>query len=221
MTDPGHISYPAVILSGGRSSRMGESKAMLALGDARLVDHVAARIRPQVSKVFLNANDPAIALARADAFPDSFSGFQGPLAGIHAGLAHVRNALPGVSHAFMLPVDCPFFPEDIVARLAESLTGADDLALAASGGRMHPVLGLWPILLADRLAAWLADPPTLKVRAFLDDKPVHITEYPMIETAFGPLDPFFNVNTPADLDRARKIMDVGLKGQDEKPESWL
>ena len=71
---------------------------------------------------------------------------------------------------------------------------------------MHPVLGLWPVSLMDPLAAWLADPPTLKVRAFLDGRPVRITDYPMVETALGPLDPFFNVNIPADLDRARRLL---------------
>lgn len=208
MTGPDRPRYPAVLLSGGRSSRMGEPKALLAFGEARLIDHVAARIRPQVSHLVLNANDPAIALPGVQAFPDSFAGFHGPLAGIHAGLVHVRKALPEATHALMLPVDAPFFPKDIVARLAASLTGPDDIALAASGGRMHPILGLWPVSVAEPLAAWLADPPTLKVRAFLDGRPLRVTEYPFVDTPLGPLDPFFNINTPDDLDRARKILEV-------------
>lgn len=199
-------SFPGVILSGGRSSRMGEPKALLPFGRWRLIDHVAARIRPHVSQILLNANDPGISLPGATAFADDIAGFQGPLAGIHAALMRVRIMIPEATHAFMLPVDCPFFPEDIVGRLASTLTGADDVALAASDGRMHPVLGLWPVSLADELAAWLADPPTLKVRAFLDGKPLRVSEYPVVETALGPLDPFFNINRPDDLEHARQLL---------------
>lgn len=206
MIDRPARNFPAVILSGGRSSRMGEAKALLPFGQARLIDHVAARIRPHVAQILLNANDPAITLPGATAFADDIAGFQGPLAGIHAALMQVRGTIADATHVFMLPVDCPFFPEDIVMRLASTLTGPDDVALAASGGRMHPVLGLWPVSLAGDLTAWLADPPTLKVRAFLDGRPLRVTEYPMIDTPLGPLDPFFNINRPDDLEHARQLL---------------
>jgi molybdopterin-guanine dinucleotide biosynthesis protein A len=198
--------FPAVILAGGKSSRMGEPKALLPFGRERLIDHVAARIRPQVSAISLNANDPAISLTGAAVFSDRFRDFPGPLAGIHAALVHVAEQHPESSHAMMLPVDSAFFPHDIVATLAATLTGPGDIALASSDGRMHPVLGLWPVTLAPKLAAWLENPPTLKVRAFLEGLPVRVTEFAFIETPLGPLDPFFNINTSDDLDRARKIL---------------
>lgn len=199
-------AFPAVILSGGRSSRMGEAKALLPFGRGRLIDHVAARIRPHVSQILLNTNDPAITLPGVKTFADDIAGFHGPLAGIHAALSKVRNTIPDATHVFMLPVDCPFFPEDVVSRLASSLSGPDDVALAASDGRMHPVLGLWPVSLAEALTTWLADPPTLKVRAFLKGKPLHVTEYQALDTALGPLDPFFNINRPDDLEHARQLL---------------
>jgi molybdopterin-guanine dinucleotide biosynthesis protein A len=198
--------FPAVILSGGRSSRMGEPKALLPFGAARLIDHVAERIRPQVGQIALNTNDPAIALGGTVGFPDRFPGFHGPLAGIHAALAHVAETSPGATHAFLLPVDSPFFPKNVVAELAATLTGPDDVALGASLGRMHPVLGLWPVTVRDALAGWLQNPPTLKVRAFLDGRPVRVTEFSAVETTLGPLDPFSNINTPDDLDRARRLL---------------
>ncbi|MDB5552245.1 MAG: mobA [Rhizobium sp.] len=198
--------FPAVILSGGKSSRMGEPKALLGFGAGRLIDHVATRLRPQVTRIVLNANDPSITIPGVPSFPDRFADYPGPLAGIHAGLAYIRENEPGATHALMVPVDGPFFPTDLAETLAASLTGPAGIALTASGGRMHPVLGLWPVSLADRLADWLEAPPTLKVRAFLDGLPVHVTEFPFIETPLGPLDPFFNINTREDLARARTII---------------
>lgn len=200
--------YPAVILSGGRSSRIGVPKALLPFGPARLIDHIAARLAPQVGAIAVNTNDPAIVLPGASAFSDRFGGFHGPLAGIHAALRHVADNHPGAGHVFIVPTDSPFFPKDVVSRLAATLAGPEDIALAASLGRMHPVLGLWPVALAAKLAAWLENPPTLKVRAFLDGLPVRVTEFPVIETPLGPLDPFFNINTHDDLDLARKILEV-------------
>lgn len=207
MTNPAPSTLlPAVILSGGRSSRMGEPKALVPFGRARLIDHVAERIRPQVGRIALNSNDPAITLAGAIRFPDRFRGFHGPLAGIHASLAHIAETEPGATHAFLLPVDSTFFPRNIVAALAGTLTGPDDIALASSLGRLHPVLGLWPVTAVEKLTTWLENPPTLKVRAFLDGWPVRVTEFDVIETPLGPVDPFSNVNTPDDLDRARKML---------------
>ena len=119
MTDPAVTPrFPAVILSGGKSSRMGEPKALLPFGPARLIDHVAARIRPQAGPIALNTNDPAITLPGSPGFPDRFTGFHGPLAGIHAALAHVVETHPDATHALVVPTDSPFFPKDLVAVLA-------------------------------------------------------------------------------------------------------
>jgi molybdopterin-guanine dinucleotide biosynthesis protein A len=202
------LNFPGVILSGGKSSRMGEPKALLPFAGGRLIDHVAARLAPQVSAVYLNSNNPAITLAGAPAFADRFADFPGPLAGIHASLAHIRDTGDSATHVAVVPVDAPFFPLDLIARLEAMLTGPDNVALTMSYGRMHPVMGLWPLSLTERLQAWLENPPTLKVRAFLDGLPVNTVEFPPIATALGDLDPFFNVNTKDDLEKAREIFDA-------------
>jgi molybdopterin-guanine dinucleotide biosynthesis protein A len=191
--------FPGAILSGGKSSRMGASKALLPFGAARLVDHVAARFAPQVSSVLLNANDEAITLENTPRFPDRFEGFAGPLAGLHAALAETRERYSTATHVAIITVDTPFFPLDMYDRLARALTGPDDFALAASDDRLHPVSGLWPIAVLQDLARWLAKPPTLKVRAFLDNRSVKRVDFAPVRTAHGDIDPFFNINTPDDL----------------------
>jgi molybdopterin-guanine dinucleotide biosynthesis protein A len=200
--------FPGVILSGGKSSRMGEPKALLSFGARRLVDHVAARLAPQVSQLHLNSNDPAIALPGIPSFPDRFADFPGPLAGIHASLACIAGTAGSATHVAIVPVDAPFFPPDLVARLTAALSGPDDIALTMSYGQLHPVMGLWPLSVAARLEKWLQNPPTLKVRAFLDGLSVRTVEFPPFATPLGELDPFFNVNTRDDLEKARKILDA-------------
>ncbi|MDB5523199.1 MAG: mobA [Rhizobium sp.] len=203
--------FPGVILSGGRSSRMGEPKALLPFGSGRLIDHAAARLAPQVSRIYLNSNDPDIALPQITSFADRFADFPGPLAGIHASLTFISEH-PGnqTTHVVIVPVDAPFFPLDLVACLGAALIGPDDIALTTSGGQMHPVMGLWPLSVTTRLSKWLENPPTLKVRTFLADLPVRTVAFAPIATPLGEIDPFFNVNTKLDLERAREILDAGF-----------
>jgi molybdopterin-guanine dinucleotide biosynthesis protein A len=201
-------SFPGVILSGGKSSRMGEPKALLPFGSARLIDHIAARLKPQVTALAINSNTAEIMIAGAPSFADCFDNFPGPLAGIHASLAFAQVNWPDASHIAVVPIDAPFFPADLVSQLETVLTGPDDIALGISGGQMHPVTGLWPVSVLDRLASWLENPPTLKVRAFLDGLPVRTVAFPNLETPLGPLDPFFNINTPEDLARAREMLEA-------------
>jgi molybdopterin-guanine dinucleotide biosynthesis protein A len=200
--------FPGVILSGGRSSRMGEPKALLPFGRGRLIDHVASRLAPQVTRLAINTNDPAISLPGIPAFADLFTGFHGPLAGIHASLAHIAATDSTTTHIAIVPVDAPFFPTDLIARLAASLTGPDDVALTMSSDRWHPVMGLWPLSATRPLQQWLENPPTLKVRAFLEGLPVKTVAFPPIATSQGEVDPFFNVNAKSDLEWAQEIFDA-------------
>jgi molybdenum cofactor guanylyltransferase len=200
--------FPGVILSGGKSLRMGEPKALLPFGPARLIDHVAARLAPQVTRLHLNSNNPTIALPGIASFTDRFADFPGPLAGIHASLAHIASTGEATTHVATVPVDAPFFPRDLVARLAAVLTSPDDIALTMSFGQMHPVMGLWPLSATERMQKWLENPPTLKVRAFLDGLSVRVVEFPPVATPLGELDPFFNVNTKDDLEKAREILEA-------------
>jgi molybdopterin-guanine dinucleotide biosynthesis protein A len=201
------IEFPGTILAGGRSSRMGAPKALLPFGSAgRLIDHVAARLSPQVDGLLLNANSPDISLAGVARFADRFADFPGPLGGIHASLCHVAETMPEKTHVFLLPVDMPFFPQDLAQQLRSFLAGPEELVLTRSDGRLHPVTGLWPVSLAARLGRWLEAPPTLKVRAFLDGLPVRAVDFAPRPTATGPIDPFFNVNTPEDYRLALSLI---------------
>jgi molybdopterin-guanine dinucleotide biosynthesis protein A len=129
--------FPGVVLSGGKSARMGEPKALLPFGSARLIDHVAARLAPQVARLYLNSNNPDIALPNVPVFADRFADFPGPLAGIHASLTYLAATAKPATHVAIVPVDAPFFPRDLVGRLAASLTGPDDIALTMSYGQLH------------------------------------------------------------------------------------
>ncbi|MDE2200636.1 MAG: molybdenum cofactor guanylyltransferase MobA [Rhodospirillales bacterium] len=197
MTDAG--SVVGVVLAGGKGSRIGTDKALIDLGGQSLLGRVLARVAPQVMAVAVSANgDPRrFAGSGLPVLADTVSGQPGPLAGVLAGMAWART-LDRNTLLLSVPVDAPFLPWDLVARLASARARSGKaIACAASRGRRHPVVALWPVTLATRLEADLRA-GRCKVGEWADS--VGCVE---VDFAGGPPDPFLNINTPADLDAAR------------------
>ena len=162
-----HALPAAVVLAGGKSSRMGgDDKSLKLLGGRPLIAHVLDRLAPQASAVAISANgDPA----RFDRFglpvlADTVPGYLGPLAGLLAAMQWAQTL--GATHILSMPTDTPFFPENLAASLANASAAAP--ALAASVGRRHPAVGLWPVDLAGRLEDFLLSATTYRVSAFAD-----------------------------------------------------
>lgn len=194
---------PAVILAGGAGRRLGQvDKALVALGHRPLIAHVVARLAPQVGALAISANCDPDRFGRLGlpVLPDTVPGRPGPLAGLLAGLDWAAAAHPAARRLLTVPVDCPFLPVDLVARLAAK-AGAGEVALAASSGRRHPVVALWPLALAAKLRAGLADGSLRKVEAFAMGEPHVVVAWPG-----QPLDPFFNINTAEDLAAAEALL---------------
>ena len=89
-----------------------------------------------------------------------------------------------------------------MARLRQSRTRPDTIAIARSQSGLHPVFALWPVHLAGDLEAWLKRTDTLRVTDWLRENDVAECEFPLREDG---TDPFFNVNTPDDLAEAETI----------------
>ena len=199
------VKIAGLVLAGGLARRMGGGqKALLPLAGRPLLAHVLDRLAPQVDAIALNANAEPAAYAPFGhpVIADTLSGHLGPLAGVLAGL---RWAAPiGYTHIASVAGDTPFFPPDLTARLATGLTKATPIAMAATpdpqrGLSRHPTFGLWPVALADDLEAAL-NTGLRKVVAWTDPIGCATVEFPVT-----PFDPFFNVNTPADMAEAEKL----------------
>ncbi|WP_027489106.1 molybdenum cofactor guanylyltransferase MobA [Allorhizobium undicola] len=210
--------FPAVVLAGGLSRRMGANKAEVLLAGKPLLAHVLARLGPQAEEIAINSNDPcdSMGYARiADPLPDR----PGPLAGIAAAMTFAETR---ASHVLTVPVDSPFIPKDLGRRLGAALetlhaaaaTGHapaphQAIAIASSSNRLHPVIAFWPTSLRHELVSWLAEGKSRKVMDFLEGRSIVTVEFPPFETPSGSFDPFFNVNTPQDLAAAEAFLATG------------
>lgn len=197
---------PAVILAGGLSRRMGQSKADVLLAGKPMLDHILDRLIPQASPLAINCNGEPL---RSDlpCIADSMPDHPGPLAGIAAAMRFARNH-GQASHVLTVPVDAPFIPDDLLVCLLAAVTTQDTVALARSGGRTHPVIGLWPVHLEKQIHAWLMERNNRKLMLFVESLNVVEVDFKNIETAIGPLDPFFNVNTPEDRLQAEHYLEA-------------
>ena len=144
-----------LVLAGGLARRMGGGdKARITISGVTILERVLACLEPQCTNLVINANgDPArFADTKLPVVADSVPDFAGPLAGILAGLDWAALHLPECEWVASVPADCPFLPNDLVARLhaARAAAGAP-LSCARSGKWRHPVVGLWPLALRDDL----------------------------------------------------------------------
>jgi molybdenum cofactor guanylyltransferase len=200
------VSILGLILAGGLGRRMdGLHKPFAQVDGAPLLERMIARARNQCDLLAINLHQTTPEAAAAFAkfglplLPDALPGHAGPLAGVLAGLDHA--ALNGLTHILSLPCDCPFLPRDLAARLIQATQESrDGLACAASGGRRHPVVALWPIGLRDELRHALFEQDLRKVGQFQQRYDVRTVEW-----SFRQRDPFFNINTPEDLMRAQEL----------------
>ncbi len=180
-----------VVLAGGQGRRMGGvDKGLVDFAGSPMVEHVIARLAPQVGAMVINANQNADRYASFGhpVVADAIGDFAGPLAGLHAGLCAAAT-----THVVTSPCDSPFLPLDLVARLAAALDAANaELAVARTGDQPHPVFALAAVSVRPHLERFLQDGGR-KIDAWYSTLDV-------VEVAFDDqADAFRNINTRQEL----------------------
>lgn len=195
-----------VILAGGAGSRVGGAdKGLLPFAGRPLVEHVAARLRPQCGALVVIANRNLDRYADyAPAIHDEVPGHRGPLAGLLAAFALVAaNPQAGWRRLLTVPVDCPDPTTDLAARLQSALDegGRPPCAFVRRGGRVQPLFALYRLAggvtwwrdsaraaLAGQGSVWQWHAALGGVAVDFDDES----------------DAFHNLNTPADFDARQR-----------------
>jgi molybdenum cofactor guanylyltransferase len=195
------------LLAGGRSMRMGEDKSLIKLAGKPMVAHVVARMRPQVHRLVIVTNDDPVRFAGTclPVISDTVEGRAGPLAGLHAALEWSISETPDAKYVATVPVDTPFIPDDAVARLLAALKEKKSAsAIAACAGTYHPVIGLWRVSLIGEIEDALHRGERAMTK-FAEKQKSAVVDFPLTEIGGKSIDPFFNVNTPEELEEAEGI----------------
>jgi molybdopterin-guanine dinucleotide biosynthesis protein A len=198
------FGIPGVVLAGGLARRMGGGdKPLREIGGQTILARVIARLKPQCEGLLLNANGDPLRFASfgLPVIADGVNDYPGPLAGILAGLDWVAANRLGAQWILTAPGDCPFLPRDLTVRLRQAVSAEGaELAVAASDGRSHPVIGLWNLTLRDALREALVVEGLHKVESWTGRFRVATVAWPA-----EPVDPFFNANTVEDLAKAERL----------------
>ena len=190
MIDKNNIT--AVILSGGRSSRMqGEDKGLILLNDKPLIGYVADVVNSKVVRLLISANRNIDAYQQyGEVISDELTDFQGPLAGIVKAMSVVSTP-----YLLVLPCDSPLVNEIVIDRLIQCMTDKDmDICVAGDGVRIHPTFALIKTSLKDNLLDFL-DSGERKLGLWIeqnDFQKVDLSDQPKV---------FINLNNPQDFDK--------------------
>jgi molybdopterin-guanine dinucleotide biosynthesis protein A len=169
-----------------------------------LIAYAIDRLSSQVDLLIINANGNQARYADfgLPVVADTLDDYPGPLAGLLAAMRWARDQASDITHIATVPVDTPFFPTDLVARLSLTLASAQGsrlaLAITAQDGP-QPVFALVDIGLADTLDHDIRTGGARRVGDWL-------RRHPHVEVAFDMSASFFNVNTAADLAMAAAML---------------
>lgn len=189
----------AIILAGGKSTRMGTDKALIKVNDDNMLEAAIRVLAGGFSELIVSANNRNYESLKIKTVSDVFPG-RGPLAGLHAGLQASGNDVN-----FVVPCDMPFINVRLALYMVE-LAAAFDVVVPKIGDYYEPLFAVYtknclPVIEAHLMAgqnrvSTLYTDTELKVR--------NISEAEIEK--FGHSDSlFFNVNTPVDLQHAKQM----------------
>jgi len=182
------LQIEAVILAGGMARRMGgNDKGLVELLSQPMIKHVIDRIKPQVSKILINANRNQAHYAELgfEVISDEDSGYLGPLAGMITAMGQTQ-----ADYLLVIPCDCPLLPTDLVERMLSQLQSEQaELAVASDGKREQPVVLLLKPELRTSMKAFL-DGGERKIDFWYAKHKYAVTDFSDQPNAF------INVNTP-------------------------
>ena len=208
------IDIPGIILAGGLSRRMGGGdKGLLMLGKTTIIERVIDKILPQVGSLAININGDSSRFPdyKLPIISDSIKGYLGPLSGILAGMEWAFKN--GNRYIATVAADTPFLPDDLIKRL-HAMVKSKNLNIGIAASRIlsgddvfiHPTFGIWEVALKDDLRDALAY-ATRKIMFWAKKFKL---DYYYFDTSDKLSDPFFNINTPDDLEEAKYRLKKGL-----------
>ena len=197
-----HNNILGVVLAGGKSQRFGEDKSQVKLNDKFLIDYILSEIIDQFDEILIVSNNPIKFKdsTKISITKDIIEGL-GPLGGILTAMKWIKNNKKEYKWISTFPSDTPFFTKKELKIFYEKVDiKKNKLFFIKNKKTRHNIFGLWSIDLLGKLESDLKKGDR-KVELWADSVDVKI-----INIDYQKIDPFFNINTKEDLEKAYKMM---------------
>jgi len=180
----------AVILAGGRSSRMGgDDKGLVEFRGKPMISYACDVVREKVGKILISANRNQNSYAAyGEVVEDNLADFQGPLSGISAALN-----ICSTPYLFILPCDSPLITRELVDEIIEKMVSSSaEICVAHDGKIMHATFALIKSSLGASLDNFLAGGERKMALWYRQQKLARVDVSDQLEV-------LTNVNRPEDL----------------------
>jgi molybdopterin-guanine dinucleotide biosynthesis protein A len=193
----------AVVLAGGKSKRFGEDKNQIKLGDKTLLEHVLSKINNKFEEILI-VSSHNLEIKKSEnitIIQDCLDDF-GPLAGVLSSMKWIKENQKQYKWIATFPSDTPFFEISIIEEYKKRININDSsLYFIKSNNKRHNIFGLWSIDLLNVLEDDLKNNNFRKVEKWADKIGVKT-----IDIEVNEFDPFFNINTKEDFEKAKEIL---------------
>ena len=190
-----------IILAGGKSSRFGEDKSTVKLGNKTLLDHIVNKIENEFNEILVISNNKELSFQnkKIQVIEDCIKGQLGPLVGILTAMKWVKENKKDYRWVVSFPCDTPFFDINLTNKLKlKTNNTSKKLIFLNSEKKRHNIFGAWSIDLAEILENDLKK-NFRKVEIWADK-----IGYESINVNIEKFDKFLNINTKKDFEKAKK-----------------
>ena len=191
-----------VVLAGGKSQRFGQDKSQVKLQDKLLIDYILSEIIDEFNETLIVANEKINFLSSNNiSITKDFKSGLGPLGGVLTAMKWIKENDKKYKWISTFPTDTPFFTKKELKFFYENINiNKNKLFFIKSKETRHNIFGLWSLDLIDKLEKDLSRGER-KVEVWANSIGVST-----VNISYKKLDPFFNINTKQDLEKAVKIM---------------
>ena len=195
-----HNNILGTVLAGGKSQRFGEDKSQVMLEGKLLIDYILSEISSEFREILVVSNNKIdFKNSEKISIIEDFKKGLGPLGGVLSAMKWVKENNKDYKWISTFPADTPFFKKEILQKFYKKIEiEKSRLFFIKSNKTRHNIFGLWSIDLLDKLEEDL-NKGDRKVELWANSVGVEV-----IDMDFKNIDPFFNINTKQDLEKAKE-----------------
>ena len=196
-------SILGVVLAGGQSKRFGEDKSQVRLGDKILIDFILSEIIDVFNEILIiSNNDIKFLNSKKVTKIEDYKKDLGPLGGVLTAMKWIKQNNKNYKWISTFPSDTPFFKKKNLQDFIKNINYKDSkLFFIKSNDKRHNIFGLWSVELLERLEDAVMKKGERKVEVWANNVGVKT-----INMEFKNNDPFFNINTKEDLEKAKELI---------------